>query len=415
MFEQLYKKPFSIRRQLSAPILEDRLRYLVHREEQGTARSVLRTIANYQLILTKYLSLEKNRMITFEEIKTAAHRWALHEMRRFFFKKIIYHLGRLRFIKHAKNWLRFLGRLEMPAPPPSPQQVVEFVDYMRKEKDLSEITISDRCKMLKEFFSHTKELPGRFLARLTPAYLDDFLIQKLQEGGCARRTIQTFVSNLRVFLRYAESRGWCRSGISDSIHAPRVYQHATLPWSPSWEDVRRLLKTTKGNRPSDIRARAILLLLTVYGMRQSEIGQLRLEDFDWERETFRLKRSKNGPTHQFPLSQIVGQALVRYIKKARPRSTHREVFLTLDAPFRPVTGFYAIVALRWKSLNVSIQHRGTHSLRHACATRLINQGVSLKTIADQLGHRDLETTRIYAKVDLPRLREVANFNLGGLS
>ena len=74
-----------------------------------------------------------------------------------------------------------------------------------------------------------------------------------------------------------------------------------------------------------------------------------------------------------------------------------------------------IVSKRWKPLNVAIKHHGAHSLRHACATRLINQGVPLKTIADQLGHRDLETTRIYAKVDLTRLREVANFNLGGLS
>ena len=107
--------------------------------------------------------------------------------------------------------------------------------------------------------------------------------------------------------------------------------------------------------------------------------------------------------------------MVRYLKEVRPKnSTHREIFLTLRAPFRPMKKFYGIVASRWKPLNVNIKHHGPHSLRHACATRLINQGVSLKTIADQLGHRDLETTRIYAKVDLPRLREVANFNLGGV-
>ena len=75
---------------------------------------------------------------------------------------------------------------------------------------------------------------------------------------------------------------------------------------------------------------------------------------------------------------------------------------------------YSIVSSRWERLHVTIEHHGSHSLRHACATRLINQGIPLKTIADQLGHRNLETTRIYAKVDLPRLREVANFSLRGV-
>jgi len=157
------------------------------------------------------------------------------------------------------------------------------------------------------------------------------------------------------------------------------------------------------------------MLLTVYGLRSSEICRLRLEDFDWEQGIFRLKRSKLGPIQQFPLVETVKQALIRYLKEVRPqRSSYREIFLTIQAPFRPMNSVYDIVSYRWRPLNVAIKHHGPHSLRHACATRLINQGVPLKTIADQLGHRDLETTRIYAKVDLLRLREVADFNLRGV-
>jgi site-specific recombinase XerD len=89
--------------------------------------------------------------------------------------------------------------------------------------------------------------------------------------------------------------------------------------------------------------------------------------------------------------------------------------LNARAPYRPVKSLFGVVDYRWKTLDVAIKHHGPHSLRHACATRLINEGMSLKTIADQLGHRSLETTRIYAKVDLPRLRKVADFSMGGLS
>ena len=245
--------------------------------------------------------------------------------------------------------------------------------------------------------------------------MDELLARIFHEGSYARSSIQLYASRLRTFLRYAEYRGWSPSGIADSVKTPKSYAHQTLPSSPSWDDVQLLLKNTEGDSPSNIRARAIILLLAVYGLRGSEVRQLRFDDIDWEQETFRIRHSKFGPTQQFPLVQTVGRSLVDYIKKARPKcSPHREIFLTIHAPFYPLKSLAYIVGPRWKPLNVAIKHPGAHSLRHACATRLINQGISLKAIADQLGHRSLETTRIYAKVDLTRLREVANFDIGGI-
>jgi integrase/recombinase XerD len=69
---------------------------------------------------------------------------------------------------------------------------------------------------------------------------------------------------------------------------------------------------------------------------------------------------------------------------------------------------------RLRRLGVDLPHYGPHALRHACATRMLSQGRTLKEIGDQLGHRKLDTTRIYAKVDLAGLRLVANFDVGGL-
>jgi len=269
---------------------------------------------------------------------------------------------------------------------------------------------------LQKFFSQIKKDPRQFLANLIPAQLDAIQIEKLRNRIYSRRTIYGDADTLRAFLHYAERQGWCRAGIANSIKTPRIYRYEALPLGPSWEDVKLLFKTTEGNHPSDIRARAVILLLAVYGLRKSEVCRLRLEDFDWEQDIFRLKRSKLGPIQQFPLVQTVKQALLRYIKEVRPQhSTYHEVFLTTHAPFHPISdSLYEIVSLRWKLLKAAIKNRGPHSLRHACATQLINQGVPLKTIADQLGHRNLDVTRIYAKVNLPRLREVANFNLRGV-
>ena len=413
MFNQLFQRPHAIRRHFNAPLLEERLRYLTYRAKQEIVHEVLREISFYQLIVIKYLNLKENDHIyTFKEIETAAKRWAHHQKK--CFKGVSYSTCKYNFIKNAKNWLQFLGRVKIPEPY-IPSQVIEFVNYMRKEQGLSETTIYTYRRQLRNFFSQIKEEPGKFLAHLTPAQLDAIQIQKHRHKVYSWHTMYNRAAVLRAFFRYAERQGWCRTEIASSIRAPRIYKHETLPSSPVWEDVQRLVKTTEGNSPVDIRARAVILLLAVYGLRESEVCHLRLEDFDWEQGTFRLKHSKIGPTQQFPLVQTVRGALIRYLKEVRPRhSTHREIFLTLCAPFRPMNHLYSIVSSRWERLHVTIEHHGSHSLRHACATRLINQGIPLKTIADQLGHRNLETTRIYAKVDLPRLREVANFSLRGV-
>jgi len=416
MFNQFFQRPNTIRGKFNAPLLEERLRYLTYRAEQKIAHAVLHRILNYQLIIIKYLRLKRNSHIhTFEELETAAKRWARDQKRHL--RGVSCSTCKDAFIREAKHWLQFLGRLEIPKQPPLPSQVAEFIDYIRKEQDLSEATIHTRRHRLQQFFRKIKEEPGQFLSNLTPAQLDTIQIQQLNHGAYSLLTIQKHCTILRAFFYYAERRGWCRPGIANCIQAPRVYKHDTLPSGPSWQDVQHLIKTTEGNCPSDIRARAIILLLAVYGLRSNEVCHLCLEDFDWEQKTFLFKRSKFGPIQRFPLVQTLKQALVRYLKEVRPQhSSYHEIFLTLCAPFRPLNSasVYGIVSSRWKPLNVIIKHHGPHSLRHACATQLINQGMPLKTIADQLGHRDLETTRIYAKVDLPRLREVAKFNLRGV-
>jgi integrase len=159
------------------------------------------------------------------------------------------------------------------------------------------------------------------------------------------------------------------------------------------------------------------MLLATYGLRSSEVRGLSLADLDWARETITVGRPKQRCTHIYPLVTAVGEAILRYLQQVRPRCAHRELFLTLRAPVRPLSRIcvYHLVSKRISSLDIQIRHRGPHSLRHASAIHLVAEGFSLKQIGDHLGHRNANATRIYAKVDLPGLREVADFDLRGLS
>jgi integrase/recombinase XerD len=209
----------------------------------------------------------------------------------------------------------------------------------------------------------------------------------------------------------------CPDGITESIKMPRVYKLESLPYSPSWDEVKKLFKTTENKDPINIRDLAILMLLAIYGFRCSEVAELQLNDIDWENKILNLRRAKNSKPQKFPLCQTVGKAIINYLTQVRPKnSSCREVFLCIKAPYRPLSNaaIYRLVSHRWKLLGVSIKHIGPHSLRHACATRLINEGLSLKEISHYLGHQWLETTRIYTKVDLNNLRKVTDFNIGGL-
>jgi integrase len=145
------------------------------------------------------------------------------------------------------------------------------------------------------------------------------------------------------------------------------------------------------------------------------VNRLRLEDFDWEHEVFHVASSKTGRGRTYPLTRSVGDAILRYLQEVRPRSSHRELFLSLRPPFRPLrTSPSHMVGKRLRALHVSLPHYGSHALRHACAARLLAAGLSLKEIGDQLGHANPDSTRIYAKVDLAGLREVADFDMGGV-
>ncbi len=130
--------------------------------------------------------------------------------------------------------------------------------------------------------------------------------------------MRKYAEAIRPFLKYAENKGWCQKNLANSIKVLRAYRDALLPSAPSWDDVKKILKNSKTDCPKDIRDYAMLMLLSVYGMRSCEVKNLCLEDLDWKRELLYLRRAKRSKPQVFPLSKPVGEAILNYIKVARP-------------------------------------------------------------------------------------------------
>jgi integrase/recombinase XerD len=416
MFDRIFENPFVLARQRNGPLAEERRRYLAHCAEQQMSRRTLRSIARYTLIAAEALRLAKrpSEVISRAEVEAEVDRWLDRRSRRSTERQI--GLLRVDFMGHVIRWLTFLRRLQPTAKVQQPyaDQITQFIDTVR-ERGLSPQTVANYCRVIRSFLAQIEE-GGLHLETLTVVQLDELVIKKVRDEEYARSTIQTWASVLRLLLRFAEERGRCRQGLAAALMVPRVYTHEGLPTGPSWDDVKRLLAATEGDRPARIRDRALLMLLTVYGLRAGEVTALCLKDFDWEREVLSVPHSKSQRPRTYPLCRPVGDAVIRYLREVRPRSDRREVFLTLVPPFRPmvVSSLGRAVYRRLHALGLTLPHYGSHVLRHACACHLLTQGLSLKEIGDHLGHQSPDATRIYAKVNLAALRAVGDFNLEGL-
>ncbi len=418
MFDQFLKQPRALAAHHNGPLAEERRRYLVHCAEQQMSRHTLRAIVSYTLLIAKALRLANRpgELITRVEIEAAANRWVSRRSKgsRVWKNR---RLGVRVFTGHAVRWLSFLGRMQVPAAVQQPyaDQVSEFTDYMVRERGLSPSTVKYSRGAILEFLAQISkaDLP---LKTLTGAEVNELLAQKVRNNQYSRVGIRRWAAAIRPFFRFAEGRGWCCRGLADAVKTPPVYQHEGLPLGPSWGDVNRLLAAAQSDRAVDIRDRALLLLLAVYGLRAGEVAVLRLDDFDWERELLTIPHGKGQRPRSYPLCRPVGDAVLRYLQTVRPRLDQREMFVTLLAPFRPLCSksVGGMVDRRLHLLGLSLPHYGAHMLRHACATHLLAQGLSLKEIGDHLGHQSLEATRVYAKVDLAALRIVSDFTLEGL-
>jgi site-specific recombinase XerD len=415
MFEDIFEGPIARARQLAHPYAAERRQFLDSLKRLGYTRTSLRSVACELIIVANRLDLAGASPIDITTVEAAARRWGADQVRRG--RSTSPRISERNFRYWGTEWLRYWGRLteRPPAPPPPFGPLLDgFRAYMANEQGLTPLSIRSHAWKTEKFLDWYWPR-GRAFADVTLQDIDQFLIAK-GTSTWSRRSVSIAVQALRAFFRYAEWTHQCRAGIAVNIYGPRLYDLETLPSGPAWTEVKAILASLATDRPADIRRRAALLLFATYGFRLGEVAGLTLDDLDWEHNLIRIRRVKRRDVQTYPLSTEAGTALVRYLREVRPRGHWRKVFLTLQAPHHPLShgGLYHLASRVLCARGLRLRHHGPHALRHACATRLLSAGWSFKDIGDYLGHRCTDATAVYAKVDVPSLREVARFDLGGV-
>jgi len=403
MFENLYHQNAALRRHRTAPLAAERERYLRHCADHGATAGELRKRAKCLLWIAKRLSAHDSDGIDAAQLSAIVHRPPSPGPS----------MATV-FVEVARPWLKFLGWwCAEHEPIPCAERLELYVAWMREERGLSPVTVDVRRRRIAHFLRWCGRT-GRDLATLRADDLDAYFVDFGSQWS--RLSAATMATGLRVFLRYAVSTGWCRRGLPESILSPRIFRLESLPYALSWKDVRRLLASVTSHNARDVRDRAILMLLAIYGLRRGEVAALRLDQIDWTRRRLYVHRLKRRQPQVYPLQRSVAEALSLYIDTVRPPVPHPEVFIRLQAPRQPIGAgaIYHVVSERLRALGISVAHFGPHALRHSCAVKLLADELTLKEIGDHLGHRSTAATMIYSKVDMHALREVGAFDLGDL-
>jgi site-specific recombinase XerD len=413
MFERLVKTAHVAERYRKAPLAQERERYLEHLHRSGHSHDRLKRVNHLLLAVVERTKINGKTPILVADLFEAAGKWVAQTARSSTLPRSI-HGAQIDFVSSASGWLRFLGWLEEPCPTPEKpfsNELAMFLHHLHEERGLTDMTLVVRGSLLERFFAWLSGRGGSLLT-VTPATITDFFLEHRQRGW-KRRTIICYGQSLRAFFRYAASRGWCADNIAKTIDRPCMYSYESLPQGLTWIVVQSLIANVSGNRPANIRDRAAILLLAVYGLRIGEVCALTLDDIDWDNERIHCRRPKQRRTNTYPLTREIGEAVIRYLQEVRPRSSHRQLFLRTNTPHHPISSISlgSQVRAHIRRLGIQLPHYGPHVLRHSCATHLLSEGFSLKEIGDHLGHRSAETTQIYAKVDHQSLREVAAFGL----
>ena len=282
-----------------------------------------------------------------------------------------------------------------------------FFPYLSDEKVLRAVTRDGYACQLRVFETYLQRFGVVRLADISPPQIATFLIERAQRVGPAG--MQGCTGSLRVFLRYLHRQGVISTDLSRSVPRGRGYKQASIPRAITWADVQKVFDGVDRRSPIGKRDYAILMLLASYGLRAREIAAMQLDDLDWKQSQLRVPTRKGGHSTLYPLSATVGEAIIDHLRAGRPNADDRHIFLVSRMPFSPMSYWTisSVVATHLRAAGLQVPRIGSHTLRHTCVQRLVESDVSFKVIGDYVGHRRPESTLVYAKVALHRLRQLA--------
>lgn len=309
------------------------------------------------------------------------------------------------------------GRLPVIAAPRCPfgafsqALCTEYMQWLGEHRGMAAESIDSLVGEARHFLAWYGE--GRTadsLSAMAIADVDAYL--QMRAATLRRVSLKGVTHQLRCLLRFANATGRTARDFAPSVTSPTLYALESIPSCLRAEEIRTVLEATrKDHSPKGLRDYAVLLLLSTYGLRAGEITRLRLDDIDWRADRFCVHHTKTAAQSLLPLLPPVGEALFAYLRRGRPRTDAREIFIRTCAPYRGFasgSSLYTAVRGRLDAADVHpVGKRGPHAFRHARATSLLRAGVSQKVIGDVLGHRSAASTTPYLKLATEELRDVA--------
>ena len=282
-----------------------------------------------------------------------------------------------------------------------PTLFLEFCDWMRAHRGTLDITLAN-YRLPVVTLLQTVGSPNTFTAQLLRAFFLQQVSKVSQEGS------KNFATAIRMFLRFLVARGDCVTGIDFAIPTVARWRLSTLPKYLPPEAIETLVASCDQSVPLGARDRAIILLAARLGLRANDISGLQFQHLLWSKGSL-IVAGKNRREVELPLPQEVGNAILCYLRCGRPKETSEYVFITTRAPFIPITRETVgrAVARAIIRTGINAPSRGSHLLRHSAATNMLHEGMSLQAIGALLRHRSIETTAVYAKVDVKMLKEIA--------
>ncbi len=294
-----------------------------------------------------------------------------------------------------------------PQDPPAVDRLLAGYDrHIVEVGGLAEATCLYRHRYAREFLLSRPVDPHLGLSDLKAGELMSYVAKKARSRKPA--SARVLAVSLRSFIAYLEWEGWCSRGLAKAIPKVAVWPHETLPKHLNPQQCQRFLRSFDRSTGVGRRDFAMALCLLELGLRASEVSAAKIRHIDWRNGIIHIPENKQLRERVIPLPMQVGRAMVAYLKRGRPRSGSDRLFLRHRIPFgQPLEAHHVRGAIRRAFQRCGIGATGTHVLRHTFATRLHRKGTSLKVVADWLGHRSIDTTSRYARVNLEELRTVA--------
>lgn len=311
---------------------------------------------------------------------------------------------------HLLEYLRVRGKVT--APPRNPytlldQELVQFEHYLRKVRGVGTTTCYYRLNCIRAFLSEQFGTGPVIMSRIAPEDIERFLTR--YTNGWTAGSRSTVCVSLRSYLRFKAIRGEPAGRLAAAIPKIATGRLVGLPHMVSAEEIEQLFAAFDRNSAVGRRDFAIAHLLVDLGLRAGEVPRLTLEDIDWRQGTIHV-HGKGRRVDLLPLPTALGRAIMQYLRHGRPSTTSRVLLMRHRAPLdAPITAAIVrkVICSAGRRCGISALTHGPHRLRHTAAQRLLQNGATLKTVADFLRHRSLDTTKIYTKIDLHSLAEVA--------